>query len=439
LRAFGAETKKLATDIRAGGDAGGVLRGQLEQIAGQFNNAKSEVTGLTAALRDHKTGLEGVKDSIGGMVSPITGAIGGLREIAEAAGVAFVVERIAAFASEMAELGERTLNASAALGLSVPRYAQLASALQLAGADAQTAERALERLAVSLVEATGNSASKAAVAFRNIGVSQTELVAMSKDLGVALDVLAAKFADAEAGPARTAAASDILSRRLLDALIPALRRGAEGMEELKQKSAPAADQLAKTAPLADDTKEKLNLLAQASSTAAQSLFGTLKPAIDAIISGLTALISKLTSATAGIRDLIRAGSVGMLEDWRSGLRTSDDRLKMLFQGSKLSELTTSASAELPPLDVKAKRPVGTERAGGSKGGRGRAGKAETDDSEAIALERIGNEEKVDDLILDRRKQLIEAAAAAGKISLASEYQQLVDNLEQKRQADQNYY
>jgi hypothetical protein len=313
----------------------------------------------------------------------------------------------------MAELGERTLNASAALGLSVPRYAQLASALQLAGADAQTAERALERLAVSLVEATGNSASKAAVAFRNIGVSQTELVAMSKDLGVALDVLAAKFADAEAGPARTAAASDILSRRLLDALIPALRRGAEGMEELKQKSAPAADQLAKTAPLADDTKEKL--------------------------SGLTALISKLTSATAGIRDLIRAGSVGMLEDWRSGLRTSDDRLKMLFQGSKLSELTTSASAELPPLDVKAKRPVGTERAGGSKGGRGRAGKAETDDSEAIALERIGNEEKVDDLILDRRKQLIEAAAAAGKISLASEYQQLVDNLEQKRQADQNYY
>ena len=34
LRAFGAETKKLANDIRSGGDAGGVLRSQLEQVAG---------------------------------------------------------------------------------------------------------------------------------------------------------------------------------------------------------------------------------------------------------------------------------------------------------------------------------------------------------------------------------------------------------------------
>jgi hypothetical protein len=87
-----------------------------------------------------------------GTAAPLAATIGGLREFAE---VAFVVERVAEFARNMAELGERTLNASAAVGLSVPRYAQLASALQLAGADAQTAERALERLAVSLVEASG--------------------------------------------------------------------------------------------------------------------------------------------------------------------------------------------------------------------------------------------------------------------------------------------
>lgn len=50
-KAFGAETRKLASDIRGGGDAGGVLRAQLEQAAGQFNKAKSEVAGLTAALK----------------------------------------------------------------------------------------------------------------------------------------------------------------------------------------------------------------------------------------------------------------------------------------------------------------------------------------------------------------------------------------------------
>ena len=33
VRAFGAETRKIANDIRAGGDASGELRGQLEKVA----------------------------------------------------------------------------------------------------------------------------------------------------------------------------------------------------------------------------------------------------------------------------------------------------------------------------------------------------------------------------------------------------------------------
>jgi hypothetical protein len=286
VRAFGAETRKLADSIRSGGDAGGVLRGQLEQLAGQFNKAKSEVAGLTGELRDHKGGLDAVKASIESTLAPIAALTGGLGGVAAALGVAIVAEvfnRIKEFAAGMAELGEHSLNASAALGLSVPKYAQLAAALQLAGADAQTAERALERLAQALVEASGNSASKAAVAFRNVGFTSTELAAASKDLGTALDLLAAKFADAEAGPARTAAMSDILSRRLLDALIPALRQGAAGMEELKAKSAPAADTMARFIPLAADTKEKINSLVQAAAELAQKFFNDVKPAIDKVV------------------------------------------------------------------------------------------------------------------------------------------------------------
>ena len=52
LKAFGAETRNIANSIPAGGDAGGVLRGQLEQVAGQFGAAKSNVIQLTTALRD---------------------------------------------------------------------------------------------------------------------------------------------------------------------------------------------------------------------------------------------------------------------------------------------------------------------------------------------------------------------------------------------------
>src|SRR5271169_3848433 len=65
LRAFGAETRKLANDIRAGGDASGTLRGQLEHVARQFNAAKSNVTRLTAALREHKAANDNVASGTG--------------------------------------------------------------------------------------------------------------------------------------------------------------------------------------------------------------------------------------------------------------------------------------------------------------------------------------------------------------------------------------
>src|SRR5260370_29753364 len=115
LKAFGAETRKLATDIRSGGDASGVLRGQLEQVAGQFNAAKSKVVSLTGALRDgtrahieHATGIKAVNEALLGMTSPITAAGGGPREFAEIAAHALVGERILEFSKHMAEPGQET-------------------------------------------------------------------------------------------------------------------------------------------------------------------------------------------------------------------------------------------------------------------------------------------------------------------------------------------
>jgi hypothetical protein len=94
------------------------------------------------------------------------------------------------------------------------------------------------------------------------------------------------------------------------------------------------------------------------------------------------------------------------------------------------------AATLPDVNVTA---GGRSYSPPAKGGHTKKAKEEKDDSQAIALERLNNEEKVDNAILDRRTKLIEATKAAGKISLASEYALLVENLEQKRAADQNYY
>src|SRR5260370_10287028 len=142
LKAFGAETRKLATDIRSGGDASGVLRGQLEQVGGQFNAAKSNVVSLPGALRDgtrahieHATGIKAVNEALVGMTSPITGAVGGLREFAEIAGIAFVGERIIEFSKQMAELGEKTVIMAAALGLTPQAFTPLPGAPTLPAGD----------------------------------------------------------------------------------------------------------------------------------------------------------------------------------------------------------------------------------------------------------------------------------------------------------------
>jgi len=73
LKAFGAETRKLANDIRAGGDTGNVLRAQLEQAAGQFDKAKAEVTRLTAALRDHRAANDNAVGGIAAIRAAFTG------------------------------------------------------------------------------------------------------------------------------------------------------------------------------------------------------------------------------------------------------------------------------------------------------------------------------------------------------------------------------
>jgi hypothetical protein len=81
LKAFGADTRKLATDIRAGGDASGVLRGQLEQVAGQFNTAKAQVAGLTAELAkgrqqhaEHNNILGAAREKLAGFGEAAKGA-----------------------------------------------------------------------------------------------------------------------------------------------------------------------------------------------------------------------------------------------------------------------------------------------------------------------------------------------------------------------------
>jgi hypothetical protein len=508
LRAFGSETRKLAGDIRGGGDASGVLRGQLEAVAGQFNSAKSNVVSLTAALRDHKAaheeaarGIRGVNEALEGMVAPLTGAVGGLGTMAEILGVAFAVERLTEFAKEMGELGEKTLNMAAAVGTTPEKFSLLTTAMQLAGANAETASRTLERLGKNISAALVNPTSEAGKAFKALGISQEELKKASTDLEYGLRLLAEKFVEFQDTPSKTAAYMAILGRGM-ENLIPYFRQGGEGLDEFARKARDTGAVLDnQTAKALADTGENIHLLVKTLEGAGVQGFLALKGAIDTAIEGLTSFIGwvgKAMAAARGINTLAPAARQSALSaelddinqriaqgseaHTRHGAHGStmttpaleEGEVHRITHGPRFGQLDTSydnlatlraRAAELQaqmqqidedqrqrstaafgtagkPVVQPIEKPEKPARAGRG-GGRGRAA-ADTSDADAkaaeqTALERLNTEEKVDDAVLERRTKLIEAAKAAGKISLDQETALLAEQLDKKWALDQDYF
>jgi ABC-type transporter Mla subunit MlaD len=302
LKAFGAETRKLATDIRGGGDASGVLRSQLEQVAGQFNRAKSEVGGLTNELKkaqnahnEHAGAIKKTAEELQGLTAPISGAIGGFREIAEVAGVAFAVEKIAEFAKEMGELGERTLNMAAAVGTSVEKYSLLTGAISLAGGDAEGAGRTLERLGRNIQEALVQPTGNAARAFQSLGISAEELRAHGNDLNWAVATLAEKFTEFGNSTTKTADFLAVAGRGF-DQLAGIFRHGKEGLEELKQAfkdtgAALDADMASKMA----ETGHEVNTLSAAMQGLSIAIYGAAHDSIDGAVNSLTHLVEQISA------------------------------------------------------------------------------------------------------------------------------------------------
>ncbi|HKM88757.1 MAG TPA: hypothetical protein VJX48_09140, partial [Xanthobacteraceae bacterium] len=157
LRAFGAETRKLASDIRSGGDAGGVLRGQLEQIAGQFGAAQKQVASLTNELRKPPANDNWLSSVTAGLTNFGAAAIGAREEVVGSfekiqgaflaltgllAGGALFREII----QDVLQLDERVTSLQRTLGLSREEALQTDVALRLIGKSSDDYGRVLLRL-----------------------------------------------------------------------------------------------------------------------------------------------------------------------------------------------------------------------------------------------------------------------------------------------------
>ncbi len=366
VRAYGAEVRKLADTLRsAGADAKGGLQAELEAAAGKLGQATSaaasfrtELRADAAAHQEHAAGLKGINEALSGLTSPIRNTIGGLREMAEITGVAFVAEKLGDFVKEMAELGEKTENTAAALGISAEQYSLMSRAMQLVGGDAEMAARAMTILQTKLVEAVENPASKAREAFLAMGISLAEMKAGLTDIPGFLLRYADGFKGMGEGAARVAAFRDTAGRALKD-LVPYLKDGADGIHRLNEETKNTG------APFSEDEVKRLAELGKEIHTLSQDFDGFGKAItlglIDPIeqgVSKVSELIEQMTKLAAtrdavGILRLFDPGDFAaaakVMAGWEGFKRYWDDTQEGLGHGRPSGTLPEgAASAELPP-------------------------------------------------------------------------------------------
>jgi hypothetical protein len=217
---------------------------EIEKLEGQIKNAGAASTSLTAQLNRM---FEHVSAPLREMLDGFAMLGSRMRETAEIAGVAFVVDKLREYAEEMGELGEHAVNTAAALGMTAEQYQTLSESMEESGGSADALLRTQRQLASASETAVSSPLSRQADAFRALGIDAARFAeTLRSDPIAALKELADKYkenggAGGEAGP------FGFIVGRNLAQLIPYLKDGSEGIERLqadvKNLGAPAQSTL----------------------------------------------------------------------------------------------------------------------------------------------------------------------------------------------------
>lgn len=237
-----------------------------------------------------------VRELLQGLSSPLRAVRDNLGEVAEAFVAAFAVEKIAHFVEEMGKLGEETLKTAHTLGMTVEEASSFRNTMEVLGLSADSAMRPLERLGAAMATAGTNGASQQAKAFQALGISMDEVKAHGDNAGEMLEVLRHSFQNLGDDMNKT---NDfrILLGRGFDELIPYLSKTDEEIADLKARTAETGAAL--SGPMAkgmEETGENSHLLGQAFEGVGITLFEAFKPALDAVVEGLTYMVEGFNNA-----------------------------------------------------------------------------------------------------------------------------------------------
>jgi len=184
---------------------------------------------FAASIEGLVDGMNSIKQQVAGFAAGLTGIGSALTGIGGGIAAAFAVDKIAAFASSMAELGEKTAIASQILGIPTEAIGALGLVAQAGGTDLDSLVNAFSRMSKNLaVESTQTESALAA-----LGLSLQSFKSLTPEQQ--LETLAQKFSQSADGAGKDAIAIALFGRAGRQ-LIPLFNEGAAGIQKWTEEA-----------------------------------------------------------------------------------------------------------------------------------------------------------------------------------------------------------
>lgn len=237
--------------------------------------------------------LKGELDKASGHVSNFSEKIGSIGKIATIAGTA-ITGIFTAIILKTAQVGDQFNDMSLRTGVSVEHLSTLAYAAELSGTNIEGLEVGLKFLTKGMDD-TSKGTGLAKDAFEELGIS---VVDAEGNLRPTIDVLkeaATKIAEIENPAKQAALAMDLFGARSGTQLIPLLKEGGAGIEELMGKAKDLGIEIStKSAQAADEFKDKMTSLTGSLAGAGRTIGDVLIPAIIPLIEKATEIVGKIS-------------------------------------------------------------------------------------------------------------------------------------------------
>jgi hypothetical protein len=240
LRSYAKAARSAADEVTsAGASATAEQVAQLEQQANAYAKLKAEVVALRAEQKEQQAAAAG--GSFGALRNELSGALSGVQALTSglmglgtaftaALGVGQLVDRV----ERVAELGEQLSILSQRTGVSTQALAALKYAANQVNVPFEVVENSLRGMSITMEQAIINPSSKAAAAYKSIGISTEFLKANQNDLLTVFMAVANAFTAHHDKAQENIVTQDIFMRGGRE-LVPVLEQGADGLQRMAEE------------------------------------------------------------------------------------------------------------------------------------------------------------------------------------------------------------